>query len=239
MNPTRPSNVWIGTSGFQYPEWKGSFYPEKLAATKMLPFYAERLSTTESNYTFRSIPSPTTMTKWFSLTPEQFRFSFKAPQKVTHFARLRDCGETMAYFHTVVLGLSAKLGAVLIQLPPNFKKDAPLLLSFLESLPQAMRVAFEFRHDSWFDDEIFAHLRTHSAALCIAESEDLKTPRVATADFGCLRLRREDYSEADLARWADFLRAQERQWQEAFVYFKHEETGSGPRFAQSLMGMLA
>ncbi|MEA3187980.1 MAG: hypothetical protein QOD99_1810 [Chthoniobacter sp.] len=227
--------LWIGTSGFQYPEWKGAFYPESLPLSKMLAFYAERFFTTEVNYSFRRIPSAKTISAWAAGTPANFRFSLKAPQKITHFAKLRDCGETVRYFHEVVGGLDEKLGAILFQLPPRFVKDAPLLLDFLEALPHGMRAAFEFRHASWLTDDVFALLKENNAALCIAENEDFATPRVATADFGYLRLRREDYAGADIANWAGWIREQENGWGEAFVYFKHEERGVGPKFAQRLI----
>ena len=229
--------LWVGTSGFQYPEWKGTFYPEDLPASKMLSYYSERFAATEINYSFRRIPSPGTIAKWSSLTPEQFRFSLKAPQKVTHFAKLRTCGETMTYFHSVVTGLGVKLGPVLIQLPPGLKKDAPLLQSFLAELPQTLRVAVEFRHASWFDDEVFETLRLANAALCLAESADLTTPRLVTADFAYLRLRREDYGESDLADWAEYLGTQQKP--EAFVYFKHDESGVGPQFARRFIELIA
>src|SRR5437016_10453673 len=157
---------WVGTSGFQYTEWKGNFYPEDLAASKMLPFFAERLSTTEINYTFHRIPSPKTIANWISLNPAKFRFSLKAPQKITHFARLRDCSDTMRYFHDVVSALGEKLGPVLFQLPPNFKKDTLLLADFVNSFPEAMRAAFEFRHASWFEDEVFEALKARNVSLC-------------------------------------------------------------------------
>jgi uncharacterized protein YecE (DUF72 family) len=230
-------NLWIGTSGFQYPEWKGTFYPDDLPVAKMLSYYSERFAATEINYSFRRIPSPGTIAKWSSLTPERFRFSLKAPQKVTHFAKLRDCGDTMAYFHSVVTGLGAKLGPVLVQLPPGLKKDTSLLQSFLQALPKTMRVAVEFRHLSWFEEDVFDVLRAGNAALCFAESADLKTPRVVTANFGYLRLRRADYTEADIAEWADYLRNKNSEWSDAFVYFKHEEAGTGPRFAKSLIAL--
>ncbi len=156
---------WIGTSGFQYAEWKGNFYPEDLPANKMLPFYAERFSTTEINYTFHRIPAAKTIDNWKQLTPEKFRFSLKAPQKITHFARLRDCADTLRYFYDVVSGLGEKLGPVLFQLPPNFKKDTFVLGDFVNGLPGGMRAAFEFRHESWFDEEVFDLLRATKAAL--------------------------------------------------------------------------
>ncbi len=231
-------NIWVGTSGFQYAEWKGTFYPEDLSTAKMLPYYAERLSTTEINYTFRRIPSAKSMQTWWGATPERFKFSLKAPQKVTHFAKLRDCGDTLRYFYQVISDLEAKLGVVLFQLPPAFKKDAPLLATFLEDVPPGMRAAFEFRHASWFDDEVYALLKNKNVALCLADSENLATPIVATADYGYLRLRREDYQAADVARWAETITAQKANWSDAFIYFKHEESGIGPKLATQLAELL-
>lgn len=231
-------NLWIGTSGFQYPEWKGTFYPEDLPASKMLPFYAERFSTTEINYTFRRIPSAKTIDGWWKTTPQRFKFSLKAPQKITHFAKLRGCGDTLRYFFQVISDLEAKLGPVLFQLPPAFKKDASVLASFLEEIPPGMRATFEFRHDSWFDDEVFALLKNKNIALCLAESEKLNAPIVATADYGYLRLRREDYQASDVERWAEAVRAQKNTWSDAFVYFKHEESGIGPKLAAQMLGIV-
>ncbi|MBV8378214.1 MAG: DUF72 domain-containing protein [Verrucomicrobia bacterium] len=230
---------WVGTSGFQYPEWRGTFYPEKLPAAKMLPFYAERFSTSEINYTFYRIPNSKTIGSWDSSTPEHFRFGLKAPQKVTHISKLRDCGELLGIFQRVISGLGSKLGPVLFQLPASFKKDAALLNEFLNNVPGGLRFAFEFRHSSWFDDEIFAHLQSHHAALCIAESSDLATPSIATTDFGYLRLRREDYQNEDIGRWAKYIEAQQGRWSHAFVYFKHEESGIGPQLASQLIKELA
>ena len=230
-------NLWIGTSGFQYSEWKGNFYPEDLPASKMLPFYADRFSTTEINYTFHRIPSPKTIDNWKQLTPEKFRFALKAPQKITHFAKLRDCADTLEYFCKVISGLGERLGPVLFQLPPNFKKDADVLSSFLRELP-SMRAAFEFRHESWFDDEIFEMLKKQNIALCIADTEKLATPKMATADYGYLRLRREDYGKIDIERWANFVREHSKDWKDVFVYFKHEESGIGPKLAAEMVKIL-
>nr|MBA3273029.1 DUF72 domain-containing protein [Chthoniobacterales bacterium] len=193
----------------------------------------------EINYTFRQIPSSKTMERWFGLTPDKFRFSLKAPQKVTHFAKLRDCADTLRYFHQVTSQLGAKLGPVLFQLPPGFKKDAPQLAAFLEDIPDGMRAAFEFRHPSWFDEEVFTALRGRNSALCIADSESLATPGVLTADFGYLRLRREDYQAADLARWAATIAGNSANWKDAFIFFKHEESGVGPKFAGEMQQLLA
>ena len=231
-------NIWIGTSGFQYAEWKGTFYPEKMPAAKMLPYYAERLRTTEINYSFHRIPSAKTIEGWYQSTPERFKFSLKAPQKVTHWAKLRNCGDTLRFFHQVISDLEAKLGPVLFQLPPTLKKDAALLEAFLVDVPAGMRCAFEFRDASWFDDEIFNLLKAKNLALCLADSEKLATPEVATADYGYLRLRREDYQEADVVRWSEAVKARKDVWSDAFVYFKHEESGTGPQLAQQMVARL-
>jgi uncharacterized protein YecE (DUF72 family) len=229
---------WIGTSGFQYTEWKGKFYPEDLPAAKMLAFYSERFSTTEVNYTFHRIPSAKTIENWKAQTPARFRFTLKAPQKVTHYARLRDCSDTIRYFHDVTSALGEKRGAVLFQLPPNFKKDLVLLADFVNGLPSGMRAAFEFRHQSWFADDVYETLKTADAALCIADMEEIATPPVATATFGYLRLRREDYTSADVKRWADVVREKGEGWSDAYVYFKHEEAGIGPRLAAEMKEIL-
>jgi len=232
-------NTWIGTSGFQYTEWKGNFYPEDLPTAKMLPFYAERFSTTEINYTFHRIPAPKTIDNWKKLTPDGFRFALKAPQKITHWSKLRDCGDTMRYFHDVVSGLGAKLGPVLFQLPPNFKKDLFVLGDFVNGLPSGMRAAFEFRHESWFGDDVWEIFQSRNISLCIAETEDFETPKVVTADYGYLRLRREDYAPADVERWTEFAREHRARWSDVFVYFKHEEAGIGPKLAMQMMKLLA
>ncbi len=231
-------NYWIGTSGFQYPEWKGTFYPQDLPAAKMLPFYAERFTTTEVNYTFHRIPAPKTIENWRKLTPETFRFGLKAPQKVTHFSRLRDCDDTVDYFYEVVTALGSRLGPVLFQLPPNLKKDCALLGRFVECLSASMRAAFEFRDPSWFDDEVFALLRRSNACLCIADAEKLATPFLVTADWGYLRLRREDYQPADVVRWGHMLQEQAGTWSDVFVYFKHEESGMGPKLASQMLDLV-
>ena len=227
---------WIGTSGFQYAEWKGNFYPADLPAAKMLPFYAERFSTTEINYTFHRIPSSKTIDNWKTLTPENFRFALKAPQKITHWSKLRDCADTLDYFCKVISGLGERLGPVLFQLPPNFKKDTDVLTSFLREFP-SLKAAFEFRHESWFDDEIFGILKSRNVALCIADTENLATPKVSTGDYGYLRLRREDYRKIDIEQWVDFVRTQDG-WNDVFIYFKHEEAGIGPKLARQMIEML-
>ena len=229
---------WVGTSGFQYAEWKGKFYPEDLPAAKMLPFYAEYFSTTEINYTFHRIPAAKTIENWNKLTPSTFRFGLKAPQKITHWSKLRDCGDTMRYFHDITSGLGEKLGPVLFQLPPNFKKDTFVLADFVNSLPSGIHAAFEFRHESWFGDEVWEIFKKGNVALCIADTESLATPKVATSDWGYVRLRREDYAKIDIERWADFVREQKERWSDAYIYFKHEEAGIGPKLAKQMMELL-
>lgn len=229
--------TWIGTSGFQYTEWKGTFYPEDLPASKMLPYFAERLQTTEVNYTFHRIPSLKTIENWRAQTPGNFRFALKAPQKITHWAKLRDCQDTLAYFCKVISELGERQGPILFQLPPTFKKDAEILRSFLRELP-TIRAAFEFRHQSWLDEEIFELLRSSNIALCIADTEKLVAPTTVTANYGYLRLRREDYTSEDVKRWTEFVRQQAAHWEEVFVYFKHEESGIGPKLAQEMVELL-
>ena len=228
--------IWVGTSGYNYPEWKGSFYPQNLAAAKMLPYYAERFPTVEINYTFYRTPNEKIVEGWSKATPERFKLTLKAPRRITHDARLRDCGDRVRQFLETAAVLGPKLGALLFQLPPNLKKDLPRLTDFLALLPAASRCAFEFRHDSWFDAEVFDALRGARAALCWAEDESLATPQEATAGWGYLRLRRSDYVDAHLDAWAERIRTQP--WTEAYVFFKHEEEATGPRLAEAMRARL-
>jgi uncharacterized protein YecE (DUF72 family) len=230
--------IRIGTSGYNYPEWRGTFYPEKFPTGKMLPYYAERFSTVEINYTFYRMPNAKTVAGWVAETPPGFSFTLKAPQRITHFARLRDIGDPLRYFLDTAAGLGPKLGTVLFQLPPNFKKDLDRLGGLLDLLPAGLRCAFEFRHESWLDASVYARLRAASAALCVADTEDATTPLETTADWGYLRLRDQGYTEADLAEWAGKIRALESTWRDTFVYFKHEEAGTGPAFARQLEALL-
>jgi len=231
--------IWVGTSGFQYPEWKGSFYPPTLPAAKMLPFYAERFHTTEINYSFYRVPSAGTLTNWAGATPDSFRFAFKAPREISHVRRLRNCGSILNRFVEAIAILEGKLGPALFQLPPFFKKDVPLLKEFLEALPRGLNCAFEFRHASWFDDETFDALKSKNAALCIADTEKLSTPVVVTGRFGYFRLRKPGYTTADIARWAEAVSNHEHVLDDTYVYFKHEESGEGPRLAKELAEALA
>ena len=230
--------IWIGTSGFQYPEWKGTFYPETLSAAKMLPYYAEHFPTSEINYSFYRVPAVSTVTRWNTETPARFRFSFKAPRVITHVKKLRDCADVLNRFQESIQTLDTKLGVVLFQLPPNFGRDVSLLSDFLAGIPRDGRCAFEFRHPSWFTDETFTVLRSANAALCIAESDSLETPVEVTANFGYFRLRKAAYSTAEMKRWAEIIERQNAKAQDVFVYFKHEESGTGPKFARQLMNAL-
>jgi uncharacterized protein YecE (DUF72 family) len=229
--------VLAGTSGFSYKEWKGSFYPEDLPVEEMLSYYASRLPAVEINNTFYRMPKPALLESWAAQVPPGFRFILKASQRITHRKRLKEAGDEVAYFFQTASTLGDRLGPTLIQLPPNLKKDLPRLESFLSVLPDGARVAFEFRHASWFEDDVFQALRARGAALCIAEDEDLATPPVATAPWGYLRLRRQDYDEAAVAAWADKVRGQV--WSEAFVFFKHEDAGSGPKLAADFLRLFA
>ena len=225
--------VLAGTSGFSYKEWKGSFYPEDLSADRMLAYYAERLPAVEINNTFYRMPKAELLASWAEQVPDGFRFVLKASQRITHFKRLKDTVSEVEYFFGVASTLGERLGPVLVQLPPNLKKDLPRLEAFLATLPPSARPAFEFRHASWFEDDVFAALRSKGAALCVAEDEELATPLVATAAWGYLRLRRQDYDAAAVAAWADRVRGQT--WSEAYVFFKHEDAGAGPRLASQFL----
>lgn len=226
--------IWVGTSGYNYPEWRGSFYPQKFATTKMLAFYAERLSTVEINYTFYRSPTPAILAGWSAQTPAPFKFALKAPKRITHDARLRDCGEPLRRFVATAAVLGSKLGMLLFQLPPFFKKDTAALAAFIEELPRDVGAAFEFRHASWFDEEVYALLKARNLALCIADSEKLSTPVEITSDCAYFRLRDEGYTRPDIERWARTIEDRTSRCKEVFVYFKHEESGIGPQFARYL-----
>ena len=227
----------IGTSGYNYPEWRGSFYPEKFPTAKMLAYYAERFNTVEVNYTFYRIPTPKLLEGWAQGTPEDFTFTLKAPRRITHDSKLKNVGDLTQTFCKTAATLGSKLGVLLFQLPPTFKRDDAVFDAFLETIPEGTRGAFEFRHDSWHDEAVFDMLRRRNLALCIADSEKMSTPLVSTADYAYYRLRDEGYQPADLDRWADVIRAQAAA-RDAYVYFKHEEQGKGPEFANLLRASL-
>jgi len=229
-------NLYVGTSGYSYKEWKGSFYPEKLAAKDMLPFYAERLKAVELNNTFYRFPKRSAMESWKSQVPGDFRFSVKASQSITHFKRLRDAEDPTRDMIENISALEDRLGVVLFQLPPNMKKDAERLDSFLQLLPSDIKATFEFRHPTWFDDEVLELLKRHNRALCVSDTDDLPANTIdKTADFGYLRLRRVQYGQAELKEWIEKIKKQK--WKETFVFFKHEDEGTGPKLAAEFIGL--
>jgi uncharacterized protein YecE (DUF72 family) len=231
-------NLYVGTSGYSYKEWKGSFYPEKIPAKDMLRFYSERLSTVEINATFYRMPQKSMLENWKGQVPDTFRFSLKAPQRITHFKRLKETEEDTKYFFETVSVIEGQLGVVLFQLPPNMKKDLPRLEAFVNNLPQQPPAAFEFRHPTWFDDDVLEVLRSQNRALVVSDTDDMPTTHIdKTADWGYLRLRRVNYSEENLAEWLERIRAQD--WKETFVFFKHEDEGTGPKLAAQFLKLTA
>ncbi len=232
--------LYAGTSGWAYPTWKPGFYPAGLSSRPMLEHYAARLNSVEVNYTFRSLPTEPQLQQWIGAVPPTFRFSFKAPQAITHYKRLSDCNQAMPEFLSALEPVRAAglLGCVLVQLPPNFKADHERLKTFL-SLPEmqtADRFAFEFRHASWFVEDTWRLLRNYGAALCVAESEVLQTPKVHTAvDFACYRLRMPGgYAPGDLAQQAARFRELSGS-REVYVYYKHEDEPTGPLAAEAML----
>jgi uncharacterized protein YecE (DUF72 family) len=255
--------IWIGTSGYNYPEWKGSFYPATMPAAKMLPYYAERFPTVEINYTFYRMPTEKLVAGWAAQTPSPYKLTLKAPRRITHDSRLKNCGDLVRAFCAAAGTLEDKLGALLFQLPPSTKKDLTIFDAFLEELPPKLCAAFEFRHPSWFDDDVFERLSRRNLALCIADTGDgsprdgdrsprdvdrspratrrpvprpvpLHVPVRVTADYAYFRLRDEGYTPDDIARWADTIARETASCRDVFVYFKHEEEGKGPEFAALL-----
>ena len=231
--------VLIGTSGYNYPEWKGSFYPPEIRPAQMLQYYAERLSTVEVNYTFYRMPTTKVVQGWDAATPPGFTFVLKAPQRITHIARLKDVDDPLRFFLDCARSLGNKLGPILFQLAPTFKKDAGRLGDLLALVPPNFRCAFEFRHDSWFSDDVYDVLGQNGAALCVADTDKGTTPLQATADFGYFRLRDDaGYTKEELARWAETIGGMGRKWKTVFIFFKHEESGIGPRLALELSEIL-
>jgi uncharacterized protein YecE (DUF72 family) len=217
-----------GTSGFAFKEWKGVFYPPDLGDDAWLGYYASRFPTVEINNTFYRLPKENVLREWATQVPEQFTFAIKASMRITHYARLKpDAAVPLDFLLRNTAAMADRMGPILFQLPPNMEKDLQRLKGFLGLLPPRRRFTMEFRHDSWFDEDVFAALREHDVALCVAEQEDFKCPVQATASWGYLRLHRLDYDAAALGEWARCLSAQP--WSDTYVYFKHDEgVGSGP-----------
>ena len=228
----------VGTSGYSYKEWKGTFYPADLPAAKMLPFYAEHFDSVEINATFYRMPEAKTLAKWKGEVPDRFTFVLKAPQRITHHKKLAETGDDVRYFYEVAATLGDQLGPVLFQLPPYLRKDAARLSDFIATLPRESRVAFEFRHASWLDEEVYDILRGRDAALCASDTDevsDVDNIFVPTASWGYQRLRRTEYSDEQLQGWR--ARIAQQQWSDAYVFFKHEDEGKGPAFAKRFLAL--
>lgn len=229
MSPAE-TRFLAGTSGFSYDEWAGVFYPDGLPARERLIYYAKQLPAVEINNTFYRMPKREILTGWAAQVPADFRFAIKAPQRITHHKRLKEAGEETRYFLSTLEALGERLGCVLFQLPPHLKSDGERLASFLDLLPAGFPAAFEFRHPSWFDAAILSLLSERRVGLCLADTGgDGDPPLGATTDWGYVRLRRESYDETDLGVWRDRLRS--LGWGQAYVFFKHEDAGTGPRLA--------
>lgn len=225
---------WVGTSGFSYKEWKGSFYPEDLPNEGMLEYYGERLNAVEINNTFYRMPSRKVLADWASKVPSDFSFVLKASRKITHNKRLKDAEEELAYLVEVSGELAGRRGPILFQLPPYLKKDVERLRDFVSLLPEGFMAAFEFRHRSWFEEEVYQVLADGGVALVVADTgEEDATPLVATAAYGYARLRKEAYEPGELTRWAE--KFADQGWQDAFVFFKHEDEGAGPALAREFV----
>ncbi|HEY8695639.1 MAG TPA: DUF72 domain-containing protein [Chloroflexota bacterium] len=229
------ARLYLGTSGWSYTEWKGKFYPAKIAGEEMLPFYAQHFDAVELNNSFYRLPKPETMAKWRDAVPQGFRFALKAPQQITHRRRLIDVAEPVQRFleSAAVMGLAA--GPVLFQLPPNMRADVERLSGLLALLPLGQQVAFEFRHDSWLDESVFELLRRHDAALCLAETDEAVAPLLPASGFVYLRLRKSDYTDDELAAWRDKLNTLVQAGRDVYCFFKHENSAKGPEYVLSVM----
>ena len=231
--------IWVGTSGYNYTEWRDSFYPHGFPTAKMLPYYSERFRTVEINYSFYHMPTENTLANWVKETPDGFTFTLKAPQSITHRNRLRDCETLIELLLSRSKILGPKLGLLLFQRPPKFKKDIDRFRAFLDLLPAGTRAAWEFRDPSWLADDVFDTLREHQLTLCITDTDETTTPMVATANYGYFRLRDEGYTPSGIQEWAAKIQPLAEQWTDTFVYFKHEAEGKGPEFARIFLDALA
>lgn len=228
---------FVGTSGYGYKEWKGPFYPQKLPQREMLHYYGERFPAVEINNTAYQMPRASVFESWTGQVPEDFRFVLKAPMTITHFKRLKNAAGATKDFLRAASVLKKRLGPLLFQLPPNFKKDIPRLENFLRLFDKKTRVAFEFRHESWLERDVFDCLRTHSCALCIVDTDELPCADIVrTTNWGYVRLRRQSYAAKRLAEWVAKLKRQ--RWKEAYVFFKHEDSGTGPKLAKRFLDLV-
>jgi uncharacterized protein YecE (DUF72 family) len=223
-------SLFVGTSGFGYKEWKGKFYPEKFAPNEMLGFYARHFNAVEINNTFYHRPSPKIISAWAAQVPENFVFTFKAPQVITHLKRLKNVNDEVGYLFNTLSVLEKKLGPVLFQFPKSFRADIPVLEAFLDQIPDPKACAFEFRNPSWITEEVLDRLRLKGCSLCLADLDEKPVDEIrSTTSWGYLRLRRSEYSDADLVQWAERIGSQK--WDRVFVFFKHEEEAIGPETA--------
>ena len=228
------SRIFLGTSGFSYAEWRGIFYPPDVPSKKFLSYYSQHFNTTEINNTFYRLPTLKLTEGWYAEVPEDFSFTLKLSQKITHIKRLKNTDEEMGVFFNAAAGLKEKLGPVLVQLPPNLKKNVEVLTDFLNKYATKGKLAFEFRHDSWFDQEVFDLLRTHNCAFGVVEKEDGTEPvREVTGPFVYMRLRKGDYSTGDLQEWASWIL---KQTVDVYCYLKHDQ--KAPIFASQLLEVL-
>jgi uncharacterized protein YecE (DUF72 family) len=230
--------LWVGTSGYSYKEWKGSFYPAQLPDSQMLHFYAEKLPAVEINNTFYRLPKAEVLEGWAEQVPPGFRFVLKASRRITHIKRLRDVGDETGYLYRTAASLGRHMGVVLFQMPPNFQKDLPRLRTFLDGLPADTGAALEFRHPSWLDEEVFSSLRERRCALCQSDTDEgpVKT-MVSTSDWGYLRLRREKYSRKQMEKLAH--QVAEQGWKSVYLFFKDEGEGRGPKYARQYLDLSA
>ena len=228
--------LYVGTSGYSYKEWKGSFYPEKISPKDMLTYYASRLHAVELNNTFYRLPQRSMIENWKSQVPENFRFSVKASKLITHFKRLKDAGRETRLMLETVLAFEDRLGAVIFRLPDDMQKDLKRLEAFLKVLPADLPAVFDFRHATWFDDEVLELLRSQNRVFCVSDIEELPDNYTyKTADWGYVRLRRVQYSKSDLVEWIKRIRAQG--WKDTYVFFKHEDEGTGPKLAAQFLDL--
>lgn len=231
--------IHVGTSGYNYPEWRGSFYPADMPTDRMLAYYSERFDTVEINYSFYRLPSEKVLAEWARGTPENFTFTLKASRRITHDARLQNCSELTRTFCARARTLGSKLGTLLFQLPPAFRKDVPVLSAFIDELSDDLRAAFEFRHASWLSEDVMDLLRKHDVALCVADGEKVKIPVEVTASHAYFRLRDEGYQASDIREWSSIVKERAAGCEDVFVYFKHEEQGKGAEFARMMLDALA